>query len=77
MRKEFKSLIEEESKIRIKETEGRESTKKSLTAELSKGDKQFSELEARHLSCPGMINKLINKRLIPDTSELPDVSLKY
>jgi hypothetical protein len=36
MRKEFKSLIKKGLKIRIKETEGRESTKKSLTAELPK-----------------------------------------
>jgi hypothetical protein len=37
MRKEFKLLIEKGLKIRIKETEGREGTKKSLAAELSKG----------------------------------------
>jgi hypothetical protein len=37
MRKEFKLLIKKGLKIRIKETENRESIKKSLTAELSKG----------------------------------------
>jgi hypothetical protein len=37
MRKKFKLLIKEELKARIKETEGRESIKKSLTTELSKG----------------------------------------
>jgi hypothetical protein len=37
MRKEFKLLIKEGLKARIKETEGREGTKKSLAAELSKG----------------------------------------
>jgi hypothetical protein len=39
MRKEFKLLIKERSKVRIKKTESREGTKKSLTAELSKGGK--------------------------------------
>jgi hypothetical protein len=39
MRKKFKLLIKEGLKVRIKETEGREGTKKSLTAELFKGDK--------------------------------------
>jgi hypothetical protein len=39
MRKEFKLLIEKELKIRIKKTEDRESTKKSLAAELFKNDK--------------------------------------
>jgi hypothetical protein len=77
MRKEFKLLTEKRLKIRIKEIEGREGTKKSLTAELSKGGEQSGELEARHLSCPGMINKLINERLIPNSSELSDVSLKH
>jgi hypothetical protein len=37
MRKEFKLLIKVELKIRIKETEGREGTKKFLAVELSKG----------------------------------------
>jgi hypothetical protein len=37
MRKEFKLLIEEGSKTRIKETEGREDIKKPLAAELFKG----------------------------------------
>jgi hypothetical protein len=77
MRKEFKSLTEEGLKARIKETEGRESTKKPLTAELPKGGEQSGESEARHLPCPGMVNKLTNERLTPDSSELPDVSLKY
>jgi hypothetical protein len=77
MRKEFKSLIKEGLKTRIKETEGRESTKKFLAAELPKDDKQSSESGARHLPCPGMVNKSTNKRLIPDSSELPDVSLKH
>jgi hypothetical protein len=39
MRKEFKLLTEKESKIRIKKTENRESTKKPLTAKLSKDGK--------------------------------------
>jgi hypothetical protein len=39
MRKEFKLLIEKGLKTRIKEIEGRESIKKSLTTKLSKGDK--------------------------------------
>jgi hypothetical protein len=39
MRKKFKSLTEKGLKIRIKKTENRESTKKSLATELSKGDK--------------------------------------
>jgi hypothetical protein len=39
MRKEFKLLIEEGLKARIKETKSREGTKKSLAAELSKGGK--------------------------------------
>jgi hypothetical protein len=39
MRKKFKLLIKKRLKIRIKETEGREYTKKSLTAELFKGGK--------------------------------------
>jgi hypothetical protein len=39
MRKEFKLSIKKGLKIRIKEIEGREGTKKSLTAELSKGGK--------------------------------------
>jgi hypothetical protein len=39
MRKKFKSLIKKRLKIRIKETEGREGTKKSLTTELPKGNK--------------------------------------
>jgi hypothetical protein len=39
MRKEFKLLTEKGLKTRIKETEGREDTKKSLTAELFKGGK--------------------------------------
>jgi hypothetical protein len=77
MRKEFKLLIKKGLKTRIKETEGRENTKKPLTAELFKGGKQSGELEARHLSYPGMVNKLINKRLTPDSSELFNVSLKY
>jgi len=37
MRKKFKLLTKKGSKTRIKETENREGTKKSLTAELSKG----------------------------------------
>jgi hypothetical protein len=77
MRKEFKLLIKKGLKTRIKETEDREGTKKSLAVELSKGGKQSGELEARHLPCLGMVNKLTNKRLIPDFSELPDVSLKH
>jgi hypothetical protein len=39
MRKEFKLLIKKGLKARIKETESRESTKKSLAAELFKSDK--------------------------------------
>jgi hypothetical protein len=39
MRKEFKLLIEKGLKARIKETEDREDTKKSLTAKLPKGGK--------------------------------------
>jgi hypothetical protein len=77
MRKKFKSLIKKELKTRIKETEGRESIKKPLTAKLSKNGEQSGELEARHLPCLGMENKLINKRLIPDFLELPNVNLKY
>jgi hypothetical protein len=77
MRKEFKLLIKEKSKTRIKETEGRENIKKSLTAKLPKGGKQSGESEARHLSYLNMINKSANKRSIPDFSELPDVNLKY
>jgi hypothetical protein len=77
MRKEFKLLIKEESKIRIKETEGREDTKKPLTAKLLKGGEQSGESETRHLPCPGMVNKLVNERLIPDSSEFLNVSLKY
>jgi hypothetical protein len=77
MRKEFKLLIEKRSKTRIKETEGREDTKKSLAAKLSKNGKQSSESEPRHLPCLGMINKLTNKRLIPDSSEFPNVNLKH
>jgi hypothetical protein len=38
MRKEFKLSIKKGLKARIKETENRESIKKSLTAKLSKGD---------------------------------------
>jgi hypothetical protein len=37
MRKEFKLLIKKGLKVRIKETEGREGIKKSLTTELFKG----------------------------------------
>jgi hypothetical protein len=77
MRKESKLLIKKGLKARIKETEGRENIKKSLAAELSKNGKQSGESETRHLPCPGMINKLTNKRLIPDSSKLPNVSLKY
>jgi hypothetical protein len=77
MRKEFKLLIKEESKACIKETKGREGIKKPLAVELSKGGEQSGELKARHLPCLGMINKLINKRLTPDFSELPDVNLKH
>jgi hypothetical protein len=61
MRKEFKLLIKKGLKARIKETESREGTKKSLTAELFKDGKQSSELEARHLLYSGMVNKLINE----------------
>jgi hypothetical protein len=39
MRKEFKLLIEKGLKAHIKEIEGREGIKKSLTAELPKGGK--------------------------------------
>jgi hypothetical protein len=39
MRKEFKLLIKKRSKVRIKETESREGTKKPLTAKLPKGGK--------------------------------------
>jgi hypothetical protein len=39
MRKKFKLLIKKGLKARIKETEGREGTKKSLAVELSKGGK--------------------------------------
>jgi hypothetical protein len=46
IRKEFKLLIKKELKIRIKETEGRESIKKSLAAKLPKGGEQSGELEA-------------------------------
>jgi hypothetical protein len=77
MRKEFKLLIEKGLKTRIKEIEDREDTKNPLAAELPKDGKQFGELEARHLPCPGMINKLINERLIPDFSKLPNVNLKH
>jgi hypothetical protein len=77
MRKEFKSLIEKGLKACIKKTEDRENTKKSLAAELCKGGKQSGESEARHLPCLDMVNRLINERLIPDFSELPDVNLKY
>jgi hypothetical protein len=77
MRKEFKLLIEKGLKARIKETKSREGTKKSLTAKLPKGGKQSGESETRHLSCLGIVNKSTNERLIPDFSELSDVSLKY
>jgi hypothetical protein len=77
MRKEFKSLTEKKLKARIKETESREGTKKSLAAKLPKGGKQSGESEARHLPCLNMVNKSTNKRLTPNSSELPDVSLKY
>jgi hypothetical protein len=77
MRNEFKSLIKKGSKIRIKKTESCKGTKKPLTTELSKGDKQSGELEARHLPYPSMINKLANKRLTPDSSKLSNVNLKY
>jgi hypothetical protein len=77
MRKEFKSLTEKELKTRIKETESRESTKKPLAAKLPKGGKQSSESEARHLPYPNIINKSTNKRSTPNSSELPDVSLKH
>jgi hypothetical protein len=75
--KKFKLLIEKGLKTRTKEIEGRESIKKSLAAELSKGGEQFGELEARHLPCLGMINKSANERSIPDFLELPDVNLKH
>jgi hypothetical protein len=39
MRKEFKLLIKEGLKARIKETKGREGIKKSLAVELLKGGK--------------------------------------
>jgi hypothetical protein len=77
MRKEFKLLIKKGLKARIKETEGRESIKKSLATELSKGGKQSGELEAFHLPYLDIINKLVNERSIPDSLELPDVSLKH
>jgi hypothetical protein len=77
MRKEFKSSTEEGSKARTKETEGREGTKKPLAAELPKGGEQSGESGARHLPCPGMVNKSANERSTPDSSELPDVSLKH
>jgi hypothetical protein len=77
MRKEFKSLIEKGLKARIKETENRENIKKPLTAKLPKGGKQSGESEARHLPYLNMVNKLTNKRLTPDSSELPNVSLKH
>jgi hypothetical protein len=77
MRKEFKSLIKKESKIRTKKTKSRENTKKSLAAKLLKNGEQSGELETRHLPCLGMINKSINKRLTPDSLEFPDVNLKY
>jgi hypothetical protein len=38
MRKEFKLLIKERSKARIKETEGRECIKKSLAAKFKGGE---------------------------------------
>jgi hypothetical protein len=77
MRKEFKLLTEKGLKICIKETKGREGIKKSLTAELPKGDEQSGESEARYLLYSGMINKLINERSISDFLEFPDVSLKH
>jgi hypothetical protein len=77
MRKEFKLLIKEELKARIKKTEGRKDIRKFLAAELFKDGEQSGESETRHLLYPGMVNKLVNKRLIPDSSELPNVSLKY
>jgi hypothetical protein len=77
MRKEFKLLTKKELKARIKETEGRKGTRKSLAAELFKGGEQSGESEARHLPCLGIVNKLVNKRSIPDFSKLPDVSLKH
>jgi hypothetical protein len=77
MRKEFKLSTEKGLKARIKETEGREGIKKPLTAELPKGGKQSGESEARHLPCLNIVNKLINKRSIFDSSKLPDVNLKY
>jgi hypothetical protein len=61
MRKEFKLLTEKGLKARIKETKGRENTKKSLAVELFKGGKQSGESETRHLPCPGMVNRLINE----------------
>jgi hypothetical protein len=77
MRKEFKLLIKKRLKIRIKETKSRESTENPLTAKLFKGSEQSGELETRHLPCLGMVNKLTNERLIPDSLELPDVNLRY
>jgi hypothetical protein len=61
MRKEFKLLIKKGLKARIKETENRENTKKSLTTKLSKDGKQSGELKTRHLLCLGMVNKSANK----------------
>jgi hypothetical protein len=77
MRKEFKLLTKKGLKARIKETEGRENTKKSLAAELPKDGKQSGESEARHLPCLGIINELTNERLTPDSLKFPNVSLKY
>jgi hypothetical protein len=77
MRKKFKLLIKEGLKIRIKKTEGREGIKKFLAIELPKGGEQSGESKARHLSCPGMVNKSTNKRSIFNFSKLPNVSLKY
>jgi hypothetical protein len=77
MRKEFKLLIKKGLKVRIKETESRESIKKPLAVKLPKGGEQFGELKARHLSCLGMINKSANERLIPDFLKFFDVSLKH
>jgi hypothetical protein len=77
MRKEFKLLIKKRLKTRIKETEGREGIKKPLTAKLFKNSEQSGKSEARHLPCLSIINKSTNERLISDSSELPDVSLKH
>ena len=77
MRKKFKLSTEKGLKTRIKETENRESTKKTLAIKLLKSDKQSGESETRHLLYLGMVNELINKRSIPDSSELLNVSLKY